>query len=88
MSKIKSFIIPKDLVVETYKLVKENAGTAGVDQQSLEVFDRNLKDNLYKIWNKMLSETYFPQPVKAVPIPKKQGGERIWEVPMVSERIA
>jgi RNA-directed DNA polymerase len=88
LSKTKPFIIPKDLVVEAYKLVKANAGAAGVDQQSLADFDRNLKDNLYKIWNKMSSGTYFPPPVKAVPIPKKQGGERILGVPTVSDRIA
>jgi len=88
LSKTKSFIIPKELVVEAYKLVKANAGAAGVDQQSIADFDNNLKDNLYKIWNRMSSGTYFPPPVKAVPIPKKQGGERILGVPTVSDRIA
>ena len=88
MSKTKSFTIPKDLVVEAYKLVKANAGAAGVDQQSIADFDNNLKDNLYKIWNRMSSGTYFPPPVKAVPIPKKQGGMRILGVPTVSDRIA
>lgn len=88
MSKTKPFIIPKDLVVKAYKLVKSNAGAAGVDQQSLKEFDENLKGNLYKIWNRMSSGTYFPPPVKAVPIPKKQGGERILGVPTVSDRIA
>jgi len=70
------------------KLVKANGGAAGIDQQSLKDFDENLKDNLYKIWNKMSSGTYFPPPVKAVAIPKKQGGERILGVPTVSDRIA
>jgi len=88
LSKTKSFTIPKDLVVEAYKLVKANAGAAGVDQQSIADFDNNLKDNLYKIWNRMSSGTYFPPPVKAVPIPKKQGGTRILGVPTVSDRIA
>lgn len=88
MSKTKPFTIPKDLVVEAYKLVKANAGAAGVDQQSLADFDKDLKDNLYKIWNRMSSGTYFPPPVKAVPIPKKQGGERILGIPTVSDRIA
>lgn len=88
MSKTKPFIIPKDLVVEAYKLVKANAGAAGVDQQSPKEFGENLKDNLYKIWNRMSSGTYFPPPVKAVPIPKKQGGTRILGVPTVSDRIA
>jgi RNA-directed DNA polymerase len=88
LKKTKPFTIPKDLVVEAYKLVKANAGAAGVDQQSLTDFDENLKDNLYKIWNRMSSGTYFPPPVKAVPIPKKQGGERILGIPTVSDRIA
>ena len=86
--KTKPFIIPKQLVVEAYKLVKANAGGVGVDQQSLADFDLNLKDNLYRIWNRLSSGSYFPPPVKAVPIPKKQGGERILGVPTVSDRIA
>ena len=88
MRKTKPFTIPKDLVVKAYKLVKEKAGAAGIDQQSLSDFDKNLKDNLYKIWNRLSSGSYFPPPVKAVPIPKKQGGERILGVPTVSDRIA
>ncbi len=75
-------------MIEAYQLVKANAGSAGVDQQFLSDFDQNLKDNLYKIWNRMSSGTYFPPPVKAVPIPKKAGGERILGVPTVSDRIA
>jgi len=74
--------------MEAYQRVKANKGAAGVDQQSLESFDKNLKDNLYKIWNRMSSGTYFPPPVKAVPIPKKTGGERILGIPTVSDRIA
>lgn len=84
----KPFIIPKQLVMKAYKLVKANAGSAGVDQQSLEDFERNLKDNLYKIWNRMSSGSYFPPAVKAVPIPKKVGGTRILGVPTVGDRIA
>lgn len=76
------------MVMEAYQRVKENKGAAGVDQQSLEHFELNLKDNLYKIWNRMSSGTYFPPPVKAVPIPKKTGGERILGVPTVADRIA
>lgn len=86
--KTKPFIISKHLVVEAYKLVKANAGGVGVDRQSLADFDLNLKDNLYRIWNRLSSGSYFPPPVKAVPIPKKQGGERILGVPTVSDRIA
>jgi len=74
--------------VQAYKLVKANAGAAGVDKQSLEDFEKNLKDNLYKLWNRMSSGSYFPPPVKAVPIPKKSGGERILGVPTVADRIA
>ena len=88
MSKTKPYIISKKLVMEAYQRVKENKGAAGVDQQSLEGFDKDLKDNLYKIWNRMSSGTYFPPPIKAVPIPKKTGGERILGVPTVSDRIA
>jgi RNA-directed DNA polymerase len=88
LKKTKPFNIPKMLFVQGYELVKANAGAAGVDQQSLEDFAKNLKDNLYKLWNRMSSGSYFPPAVKAVPIPKKAGGERILGVPTVSDRIA
>jgi RNA-directed DNA polymerase len=88
LSKTKPFDIPKDLVMKAYNLVKSNAGGAGVDQQSLQEFDQCLEGNLYKLWNRMSSGSYFPPPVKAVAIPKKQGGERILGVPTVSDRIA
>jgi len=84
----KPFYIPKQQVMQAYKLVKANAGAAGVDKQSLQDFEGNLKDNLYKIWNRMSSGSYFPPAVKAVPIPKKTGGERILGIPTVSDRIA
>lgn len=74
--------------MQAFKLIKANAGAAGVDEQSLADFERNLKDNLYKLWNRLSSGSYFPPPVKAVPIPKKSGGERILGVPTVSDRIA
>ncbi len=88
MSKTKPFAIPKALVVKAYELVKANKGAAGVDQQTLSDFDKHLKDNLYRIWNRLSSGSYFPPAVKAVPIPKKQGGERILGIPTVSDRIA
>lgn len=88
MGEIKPFTISKNLVVKAYELVKANKGGAGIDRQSLEDFDKNLKDNLYKIWNRLSSGSYFPPSVKAVPIPKKTGGERILGVPTVSDRIA
>lgn len=88
MEKTKSFNISKQLFVQAFKLVKANAGAAGVDRQSLADFETNLKDNLYKLWNRMSSGSYFPTAVKAVPIPKKSGGERILGVPTVADRIA
>jgi len=87
VSETKPFNIPKQLVMKAYRLVKANRGGAGVDQQSLADFDVKLKDNLYKLWNRMSSGSYFPPPVKAVSIPKKQGGERILGVPTVADRI-
>ena len=88
MSKTKPFTISKTLVVKAYKLVKANAGAAGVDQQSLADFDKNLRDNLYRLWNRLSSGSYFPPPVRLVSIPKKQGGERVLGVPTVSDRVA
>ena len=85
----KPFHIPKMLVWEAYKSVKANKGAAGVDGQSLEEFETDLKNNLYKIWNRMSSGTYFPPPVRAVEIPKPHGGgTRILGIPTVADRIA
>lgn len=88
MNETKPFIISKELVMRSFELVKANAGAAGVDQQSLAGFEVHLKDNLYKLWNRMSSGSYFPPPVKAVPIPKKAGGLRILGIPTVTDRIA
>ena len=66
---VKSFDISKRLVWEAYKSVKANDGAAGVDGQSIEEFETDLKNNLYRIWNRMSSGTYFPPPVRAVEIP-------------------
>lgn len=87
MEKTKPFNIPKKLFVHAFKRVKANAGAAGVDQESLSDFEKNLKDNLYKLWNRMSSGCYFPPAIKAVPIPKKSGGERLLGVPTVGDRI-
>jgi RNA-directed DNA polymerase len=84
----KPFKIDKRLVHEAYKAVKSNGGAAGVDKQSIEQFEEDLASNLYKIWNRMSSGTYFPPPVRAVPIPKKSGGTRILGVPTVADRVA
>jgi len=74
--------------MNAYKMVKQNAGGAGVDEQSIQDFERNLKDNLYKIWNRLSSGSYFPPSVKAIPIPKKSGGVRVLGVPTVADRVA
>jgi RNA-directed DNA polymerase len=84
----KPFKIEKRQVYEAYKAVKSNKGAAGVDGQTIEQFDADLEGNLYKIWNRMSSGSYFPPPVRAVTIPKKSGGERILGVPTVGDRIA
>ncbi len=88
MSGTKSFNISKQLVMDAYKVVKANAGAAGIDEQLIEDFEKNLKDNLYKLWNRMSSGSYFPSCVKAVEIPKKSGGKRTLGIPTVADRIA
>jgi RNA-directed DNA polymerase len=84
----KPFSIDKRLVYEAYKAVKSNRGAAGVDEETIEQFEADLSSNLYKIWNRMSSGSYFPPPVRAVSIPKKSGGERILGVPTVADRVA
>ncbi len=85
----KPFDISKRVVWEAYEKVKANQGAAGVDEESIEEFEANLKANLYKLWNRMSSGTYFPPPVRAVEIPKAGGrGVRVLGVPTVSDRIA
>jgi RNA-directed DNA polymerase len=84
----KPFEIPKALVWEAFQRVKANGGSAGVDDESIEAFEKSLGDNLYKLWNRMGSGSYFPPPVKAVPIPKKSGGTRLLGVPTVADRVA
>lgn len=84
----KPFNITKKQVYEAYKVVRSNGGGAGVDKETLEEFEKDLKGNLYKLWNRMSSGSYFPPPVRAVPIPKKSGGQRILGVPTVADRVA
>ena len=84
----KPFNIPKALIWEAFKKVKENGGAPGVDHESIEQFEKHLKNNLYKLWNRLCSGSYFPPPVKAVPIPKKSGGVRILGIPTVADRVA
>ncbi len=88
MSKTKPFAIPKQDVWQAYLRVKRNQGAAGVDNQSIADFEVKLKDNLYKLWNRMSSGSYFPPPVKTVAIPKKDGGQRYLGIPTVADRIA
>ena len=85
----KSFVgITKRMVWNAWKAVRKNGGAGGVDGVSIEDFESDLKNNLYKIWNRMASGSYFPPMVLAVPIPKKNGGERILGIPTVGDRIA
>jgi len=88
MDKTKSFEISKQVVWEAYQRVKANKGAAGIDKESIIDFEQNLKDNLYKLWNRMSSGSYCPPPVKAVEIPKKNGGLRVLGIPTVADRIA
>ena len=83
----KPFDISKREVWEAYQRVKANKGAPGVDGVALGKFDEDLRNNLYRIWNRMASGSYFPPPVRAVPIPKK-GGVRILGVPTIADRIA
>ncbi len=84
----KPFVISKRLVWEAWRRVKANHGAAGVDEESIQAFEENLRDNLYKVWNRMSSGSYMPPPVRAVEIPKKKGGSRMLGVPTVADRIA
>ena len=87
-SQVKPFTIDKWLVWEAYQRVKANQGAAGVDGCTIEQYEQDLKNNLFKLWNRLSSGSYFPPPVKAVEIPKASGGVRILGVPTVADRIA
>ena len=84
----KPFDISKRLVWEAYRKVAANKGAAGVDGESIQQFEADLKGNLYKLWNRLSSGSYLPPPVRAVEIPKKAGGVRVLGVPTVADRIA
>ena len=88
MDKTKPYLIPKQLVMDAYLRMKANNGAAGIDDVTIQEFDKDLKNNLYKLWNRMSSGTYFPPAVKAVAIPKSNGGTRILGIPSVSDRVA
>ena len=86
---VKSFEIPKRLVFEAWEKVRANNGAPGVDAVSIAVFSDDVKGNLYKLWNRMSSGSYFPGPVRAVEIPKDHGaGVRILGVPNTADRVA
>ncbi len=88
MDKTKPFGVSKQAVWQAYRKVKANKGAAGVDEQSLVQFDQRRDDNLYKLWNRLASGSYFPPPVKLVEIPKRDGGVRPLGIPTVADRIA
>lgn len=87
MTLAKPFSIAKRTVWEAYRQVKANRGAAGIDDETIEMFEQDLSGNLYKLWNRMSSGSYFPPPVKQVEIPKKAGGVRKLGVPTVADRV-
>ncbi|WP_414705310.1 reverse transcriptase domain-containing protein [Pseudobacteroides sp.] len=88
MSEGKSFEISRHQVLEAYKRVKANHGAGGVDGIDFEEFEKNLKNNLYKLWNRMSSGSYFPKAVRGVEIPKKNGMKRLLGIPTIEDRVA
>ena len=88
MDKAKLYYISKHVVMEAYKRVKANGGAAGVDDESIQEFGEDLENNLYKIWNRMSSGSYFPPNVRTVEIPKPDGKKRKLGIPTVGDRIA
>ena len=88
MDEAKPFDVEKRLVYEAWKDVKSNKGSAGIDGIGVEEYERKLPKNLYKLWNRMSSGSYFPKPVKLVEIPKSNGGKRPLGIPTVEDRIA
>jgi group II intron reverse transcriptase/maturase len=88
MTKAKPFDIPKREVWEAFKKVKANQGAAGVDGQTIAEFEAGLAGNLYKLWNRLSSGSYFPPPVRRVDIPKASGGTRPLGIPTVADRVA
>src|SRR5579863_1339742 len=88
MNEAKPFDIPKREVWEAFRHVKANQGAAGVDGQSVAEFEADLSNNLYKLWNRLSSGSYFPPPVRRVEIPKANGGTRPLGIPTVADRVA
>ena len=88
MKEGKSFQISQNEVLNAYKAVKANKGVGGVDGVNFEEFDRNWKNRLYVLWNRLSSGTYFPKPVKGVEIPKKNGKKRLLGIPTIEDQVA
>src|SRR5438128_2907188 len=88
VDKAKPFDIPKREVWEAFKHVRANQGAAGVDRQSIADFEADLLNNLYELWNRLSSGSYFPPPVRRVDIPKVDGGTRPLGIPTVADRVA
>ena len=88
MSQTKSYAISKQLVVEAYRRVKANKGGAGIDGESIKAFEKDLRNNLYKLWNRLSSGSYMPPPVMRVEIEKSDGGVRRLGIPTITDRIA
>ena len=88
MDKVKPYVIDKRLVVDAWRHVKANRGSAGVDNVSVQGYERELENNLYKLWNRMSSGSYFPKPVKIVEIPKTDGKTRRLGIPTIEDRVA
>lgn len=84
----RQYQIPKTAVEAAWKLVRSKGGAAGIDGITITDFEENLENNLYKIWNRMSSGSYFPPPVHAVKIPKRSGGQRMLGIPTVGDRVA
>lgn len=88
MNESKQYDIPKKAIIEAYRKVKANKGSAGIDGIDFEKFETKINNNLYKIWNRMSSGSYVPSPVMAVEIPKKTGGVRRLGIPTITDRVA
>src|SRR3954454_1184129 len=84
----KSQPITRVMVMEAYKKVKANKGAAGIDEVSWQDLDKDLSQQLYKLWNRLTSGSYFPKPVRQVSIPKSAGGVRKLGIPTIADRIA
>lgn len=85
---IKPYELSRKPVWKAYQQVKANPEAAGIDNETIQAYEKDLKDNLYKLWNRMSSGSYFPPPVQGVEIPKKTGDKRMPGIPTVADRIA